>query len=185
MESSNPQMPPKARLKNKQADWLAYNRRADIILLPSGKKSAQYFPHGADDSGIIWQDAETATQEGSSSGLVQLCVGEGRAITTVAPALEKLAMHVDDVLRTRCLVQSIHILGAKKQPFAEGFFKPRQREVAGVCAGAFCKCGGAWSNIPKRVAGRDATRLVTQPLRNDSSATIRRHHDMWECRSLR
>ena len=55
MESSNPQMPPKARLKNKQADWLAYNRRADIILLPSGKKSAQYFPHGADDSGIIWQ----------------------------------------------------------------------------------------------------------------------------------
>jgi hypothetical protein len=48
-------MPPKARLRNKQADWLAYNRRADIILLPSGKKSAQYFPHGADDSGIIWQ----------------------------------------------------------------------------------------------------------------------------------
>ena len=43
------------RLKNKQADWLAYNRRADIILLPSGKKSTQYFPHGADDSGIIWQ----------------------------------------------------------------------------------------------------------------------------------
>jgi hypothetical protein len=55
MESTNPQMPPKARLKNKQADWLAYNRRADVILLPSGKKSAQYFPHGADDSGLIWQ----------------------------------------------------------------------------------------------------------------------------------
>jgi len=55
MESTNPQMPPRARLKNKQADWLAYNRRADVILLPSGKKSAQYFPHGADDSGLIWQ----------------------------------------------------------------------------------------------------------------------------------
>jgi len=55
LEASNPQTPPTARLKNKQADWLAYNRRADIILLPSGKKSAQYIPRGADDSGIIWQ----------------------------------------------------------------------------------------------------------------------------------
>jgi hypothetical protein len=55
LESSNPQPAPKARMRNKQADWLAYNRRADVILLPSGKKSAQYFPHGADDSGIIWQ----------------------------------------------------------------------------------------------------------------------------------
>ncbi len=55
LEGSNPQPPPKARMKNKQADWLAYNRRADIILLPSGKKSVQYFPHGADDAGLIWQ----------------------------------------------------------------------------------------------------------------------------------
>ena len=49
-------MPPKAQDQDRQAnDWLAYNRRADIILLPSGKKSTQYFPHGADDSRIIWQ----------------------------------------------------------------------------------------------------------------------------------
>ena len=25
------------------------------MLLPSGKKSTQYFPHDADDSGLIWQ----------------------------------------------------------------------------------------------------------------------------------
>jgi OmpA family/PEGA domain len=55
LEGSNPATPPKARLKDKRADWLAYNRRADIVLLPSGKKSAQYFPHSADDSGLIWQ----------------------------------------------------------------------------------------------------------------------------------
>lgn len=55
LESSNPSMPPRARLRNTRGDWLAYNRRADIVLLPSGKKSAQFFPHGADDSGIIWQ----------------------------------------------------------------------------------------------------------------------------------
>lgn len=55
LESSNPNTPPKNRLRESQSDWLAYNRRADIVLLPSGKKGAQYFPHAADDSGIIWQ----------------------------------------------------------------------------------------------------------------------------------
>ena len=55
LEDTNPNKAPKARAKNKQGDWLAYNRRADIVLLPSGKKSLQFFPHGADDSGIIWQ----------------------------------------------------------------------------------------------------------------------------------
>jgi OmpA family/PEGA domain len=55
LESTNPNAPPKARLKDKRADWLAYNRRADIVLLPSGKKSAQFFPHNADDSKLIWQ----------------------------------------------------------------------------------------------------------------------------------
>jgi hypothetical protein len=55
LETSNPSTPPKARLRNVHGDWLAYNRRADIVLLPSGKKSAQYYPHSADDSGLIWQ----------------------------------------------------------------------------------------------------------------------------------
>ena len=55
LEGSNPQAPPKARLRNRTADWYAYNRRADVVLLPSGKKSTQYFPHAADDSGLIWQ----------------------------------------------------------------------------------------------------------------------------------
>ncbi|MGH9699489.1 MAG: OmpA family protein, partial [Candidatus Acidiferrales bacterium] len=55
LEDTNPAKPPKARMRNVQGDWFAYNRRADIVLLPSGKKSAQFFPHNADDSGIIWQ----------------------------------------------------------------------------------------------------------------------------------
>jgi len=55
LESTNPNAPPKARLRDKRSDWLAYNRRADIVLLPSGKKSAQFFPHSADDSKLIWQ----------------------------------------------------------------------------------------------------------------------------------
>ncbi len=55
LEDTNPNKPPKVRENNKQGDWLAYNRRADIVLLPSGKKSAQFYPHNADDSGIMWQ----------------------------------------------------------------------------------------------------------------------------------
>jgi OmpA family len=58
LEETNPNAPPKARLRDKRTDWLAYNRRADIVLLPSGKKSAQFFPHNADDSKLIWQFAK-------------------------------------------------------------------------------------------------------------------------------
>jgi len=63
LESTNPNAPPKARLKDKRADWLAYNRRADIVLLPSGKKSAQFFPHSADDSSLIWQVPKPALKK--------------------------------------------------------------------------------------------------------------------------
>lgn len=55
LESTNPNPAPKARARNAQGTWFAYNRRADIILLPSGKKSAQFYPNNADDSGIMWQ----------------------------------------------------------------------------------------------------------------------------------
>ena len=55
LEMTNPNTPPKVRLREKRTDWLAYNRRADIVLLPSGKKSVQFFPHNADDSKLIWQ----------------------------------------------------------------------------------------------------------------------------------
>jgi outer membrane protein OmpA-like peptidoglycan-associated protein len=55
LEAANPNQPPKARLKNVEGDWLAYNRRVDIVLLPSGKKSTESYPHSAADSQIIWQ----------------------------------------------------------------------------------------------------------------------------------
>ena len=63
LESSNPNTPPKMRMKNVHGDWLAYNRRADIVLLPSGKKSAQYYPHNADDSSLIWQMPKPALKK--------------------------------------------------------------------------------------------------------------------------
>ncbi|HTV57554.1 MAG TPA: OmpA family protein [Verrucomicrobiae bacterium] len=55
LEANDPNKAPKNREKNFTGNWYAYNRRADIILLPSGKKSTQFFPHNADDSELIWQ----------------------------------------------------------------------------------------------------------------------------------
>jgi OmpA family/PEGA domain len=55
LESTNPQPAPRARARNKTGTWFAYNRRVDVVLLPSGKKSTQFFPNNADDSGLIWQ----------------------------------------------------------------------------------------------------------------------------------
>ena len=42
------------------ADCYAYNCRVDIVLLPPGKKSAQFYPHNADDSGVMWQISNPA-----------------------------------------------------------------------------------------------------------------------------
>jgi OmpA family/PEGA domain len=55
LEAKNPTPPPKARAKAVRGDWLAYNRRVDITLEPAGLKSSQYYPHGAPDSGLLWQ----------------------------------------------------------------------------------------------------------------------------------
>ncbi|MFY9689231.1 MAG: OmpA family protein [Candidatus Acidiferrales bacterium] len=55
LEDTNPVKPSKSQARAKHTDWLAYNRRADIILMPSGKKSAQFYPNGADDVKLIWQ----------------------------------------------------------------------------------------------------------------------------------
>jgi len=55
LEDTNPAKAPKSMMRAKHTDWLAYNRRADIVLMPSGKKSAQFYPNGADDVKLLWQ----------------------------------------------------------------------------------------------------------------------------------
>jgi outer membrane protein OmpA-like peptidoglycan-associated protein len=55
LEQQNPQTPPPRRLRAKRTDWLAYNRRVDIALLPANKESAKFYPHAAPDSAVLWQ----------------------------------------------------------------------------------------------------------------------------------
>jgi hypothetical protein len=61
--STNPNPAPKARAKNITGDYYAYNRRADIVLLPSGKKSSQFYPNAADDAGLLWQIPKPALKK--------------------------------------------------------------------------------------------------------------------------
>jgi outer membrane protein OmpA-like peptidoglycan-associated protein len=55
LEAQNPNAAPAARARNKRGDWLAHNRRVDIVLRPTGTRSLRYYPHNEADSGILWQ----------------------------------------------------------------------------------------------------------------------------------
>jgi OmpA family/PEGA domain len=57
LEEANPAKSTKKHV-NKTTTWLAYNRRADVVLLPSGQKSAQYYPNDASDVDVLWQLAK-------------------------------------------------------------------------------------------------------------------------------
>jgi hypothetical protein len=55
LEATNPQPQPRFMKNQVYTDWLAYNRRVDIVLLPSGKKSTQFYPNAAPDVRLIWE----------------------------------------------------------------------------------------------------------------------------------
>jgi hypothetical protein len=47
--------PTKWMTKDKKTTWLAYNRRADLVLEPTGQQSAKVYPSDARDARIAWQ----------------------------------------------------------------------------------------------------------------------------------
>jgi hypothetical protein len=60
LQSRNPHPLPEARARNSRATWLAYNRRVDIVLIPSNAESERFYPNQAADSEIIWQRSKPA-----------------------------------------------------------------------------------------------------------------------------
>lgn len=60
LQARNPNETPKDRIKNFRATWLAYNRRVDIVLLPTNAESARFYPQQAADSQILWQRPKPA-----------------------------------------------------------------------------------------------------------------------------
>ena len=60
LQAKNPNQPPETRVRNFPATWLAYNRRVDVILLPTNLESMRLYPNLAPDSEILWQRARPA-----------------------------------------------------------------------------------------------------------------------------
>ncbi|HKW57578.1 MAG TPA: OmpA family protein [Candidatus Acidoferrum sp.] len=61
LQSQDPQKPEKWMTRNrkeKRTTWLAYNRRADIILEPAGTTSTEAYPNDVANARILWQRPE-------------------------------------------------------------------------------------------------------------------------------
>ena len=68
LQGSDPQKPDNWETRNRRATWMAYNRRVDIILEPSGTQSMQAFPNAASDARLLWQRAEPSLRQVESAG---------------------------------------------------------------------------------------------------------------------
>ena len=55
LQSEDTQKPPAWMSAKEKATWLAYNRRVDIILEPTGQESTEAYPNDAGDARILWQ----------------------------------------------------------------------------------------------------------------------------------
>jgi OmpA family/PEGA domain len=55
LQTQNPNQPPEKWVHDWRATWLAYNRRVDIVLMPSNAESVRLYPNQAPDSQILWQ----------------------------------------------------------------------------------------------------------------------------------
>ena len=60
LQTRNPNQPQQTRIRNFRATWLAYNRRVDIVLLPTNAGSLRFYPNQAADSEILWQRSKPA-----------------------------------------------------------------------------------------------------------------------------
>ena len=55
LQEQDPAKPEKWMMKRVRNTWLAYNRRVDIILQPTGQESTKFYPNGASDAKVMWQ----------------------------------------------------------------------------------------------------------------------------------
>jgi hypothetical protein len=55
LQTQNPNQPPEKWVRDARATWLAYNRRVDIVLMPTNAESVRSYPNQAPDSQILWQ----------------------------------------------------------------------------------------------------------------------------------
>lgn len=55
LQDQDPAKPQKWMVRRVRNTWLAYNRRVDIILQPTGQESTKFYPNDAADARLLWQ----------------------------------------------------------------------------------------------------------------------------------
>jgi hypothetical protein len=60
LQTQNPNQPPEKWVRDSRATWLAYNRRVDIVLMPTNAESVRLYPNQAPGSQILWQRPKPA-----------------------------------------------------------------------------------------------------------------------------
>jgi len=63
LQVADTEKPDKWMTKRPEVTWLAYNRRVDIVLEPTGQQSTKAFPNAAPDSRILWQRPQPRLQK--------------------------------------------------------------------------------------------------------------------------
>ncbi|MFZ2002074.1 MAG: OmpA family protein [Candidatus Sulfotelmatobacter sp.] len=63
LQAEDAQKPENWMMHHSRATWLAYNRRVDIVLEPTGKESTEAFPNDASDARILWQRAQPSLRK--------------------------------------------------------------------------------------------------------------------------
>ena len=76
LQAQDSQQPPKWMTSHKQATLLAYNRRVDIILQPTGQESTEAYPNDAPDARTLWERPEPKLKAVESAS--KMPVGSGQ-----------------------------------------------------------------------------------------------------------
>lgn len=58
LQSKDTEKPDNWEQRHSKATWLAYNRRVDIVLEPTGQQSAKEYPNDTTDARLLWQRPE-------------------------------------------------------------------------------------------------------------------------------
>jgi OmpA family/PEGA domain len=67
LQSQDPQKPEKRFVRSIKDTWLAYNRRVDVILEPSGQKPVVAYPNDASDATLLWEPAQPSLKKVESA----------------------------------------------------------------------------------------------------------------------
>jgi len=106
------------------------NGHEDRAFAERAKNFIEVEGHFAEPADVRTNPA-AAFAPGNLGGRVErVRVIEGRAAASVAAALEKLAVHVNNTARTGLLVEAVHVLRAEKQAILQVAFELGECEVA-------------------------------------------------------